>query len=125
MTKEDFINTLEEYFEETGLSEGAFNSYFSVSDQENINSTVFIDKNNDIWLTREESLIRVKTSINIDDVVEFRYSQFGSDVARFFVICNNNSGLDFCEGEVGFFENGYFGNFKDAIQWFIDNPVIT
>ena len=31
MTKEDFINTLEEYLEETGLSEGAFNSYFSVS----------------------------------------------------------------------------------------------
>ena len=123
MTKEEFINTLEEYLEKTGMSEGDFGAYFSVGDKKNINTTIFIDDNNHIYLTPDESLNRIKTSICISNVREFRFSQFGEDGGRFFILCDDNSGLDFCEGEIGFFENGYYGNFKDAFQWFTKNIV--
>ena len=123
MTKQEFINTLEEYLEKTGMSEGTFNAFFCVSDQRNINSTIFIDDDNYIHLTPEGSINRVKTTININNVIEFRYSQFGEDGGRFFVICNDNSGLDFCEGDIGFFENGCYENFRDAFQYFEKNIV--
>ena len=80
-------------------------------------------QDNYIWLTEEESVKRIKTSINVDNITEIRYSQFGSDGGRFFVICKDDTGLDFCEGEIGFFTNEYYGNFKKATEWFKENPV--
>ena len=102
---------------------GCYNVYFSVGDAENVNTTIYIDRENYIWITDDESVKHIKTSINIDNIVEIRYSQFGSDGGRFFVICQDNTGLDFCEGEIGFFTNGDYGDFKTAIAWFTDNPM--
>ena len=123
MKKTEFIELLEKYLDETGMDCGAYNAYFSIGDMENINTTIYIDRDNYIWLTEEESVKRIKTSINVDNITEIRYSQFGSDGGRFFVICKDDTGLDFCEGEIGFFTNGYYGNFKKATEWFKENPV--
>ena len=124
MTKTEFVNLLGDYLDETGMSDGAYNVFFSVGDNENINTTIYIDKENFIWITGNESVRRVKTSINVQDVIELRYSQFGSDGGRFFIICSDYSGLDFCEGEIGYFTNGYFGVFNDAVDWFTNNPIL-
>lgn len=78
---------------------------------------------NFIRITENESVKRIKTSINIDNIIEIRYSQFGSDGGRFFVICQDDTGLDFCEGQIGFFTKGYYGSFKKATDWFTENPV--
>lgn len=97
--------------------------FFSVGDADNVNDTIYIDKDNYIWITDNESVKRIKTSINVDNIIEIRYSQFGSDGGRFFVICQDDTGLDFCEGEIGFFVKGYYGSFKKATDWFTENPV--
>lgn len=123
MKKSEFIELLEEYLENTGMSGGSFNAYFRVGDTENINTTIYIDSDNFIRITENESVKRIKTSINIDNIIEIRYSQFGSDGGRFFVICQDDTGLDFCEGQIGFFTKGYYGSFKKATDWFTENPV--
>lgn len=123
MDRSSFLDTISEFLDNTGMSDGNYNSYFSAGDERNLNTTIYVDEKNNVWLTDDESIVRVKTTINTDNVVEFRYSQFGADGGRFFVICNDNSGLDFCEGEIGFFKDGYYGDFKNAIQWFRDHPV--
>ena len=123
MKKSEFIELLEEYLDDTGMANGCFMAYFSVGDTANVNTTIYVDKDNFIWITDRESVKRIKTSINVDNITEIRYSQFGSDGGRFFVICQDGTGLDFCEGQIGFFTNGYYGNFKKAIDWFTENPV--
>ena len=123
MKKAEFIELLEEYLDNTGMTSGCYNAYFSVGDTDNINTTIYIDRENYIWITDNDSVNRIRTSINVENVVEIRYSQFGSDGGRFFVICRDNTGLDFCEGEIGFFTNGYYGSFMKATDWFADNPV--
>lgn len=42
MKKSEFIELLEEYLENTGMSGGSFNAYFSVGDTENINTTMLL-----------------------------------------------------------------------------------
>lgn len=123
MTKTEFMNSLNDYLSETGMNGGSYDAFLSVGDNENINTTIYIDQENIIWITGNESVKRVKTSINIQDIIELRYSEFGSDGGRFFVICNNYTGLDFCEGEIGYFTDGYYGEFKNAVDWFTNNPV--
>lgn len=123
MKRTEFIDLLEEYLDNTGMANGCYNAFFSVGDADNVNTTIYIDKDNYIWITENESVKRIKTSINIDNIIGIRYSQFGSDGGRFFVICQDDTGLDFCEGEIGFFTNGYYGSFKKATDWFTENPV--
>ena len=123
MTKTEFISLLEEYLEKTGMSCGNWDAFLSVGDEENRNTTIYVDKEGFVWITADESVKRVKTSINVQDVIELRYSQYGSDDGRFFVICSNYEGLDFCEGEIGYFANGYYGDFHDAVDWFTANPI--
>lgn len=106
------------------MSSGVYDAFFSVGDDEDINTTIYIDKENFIWIRGNESVRCVKTSINIQEIVELRYSEFGRDSGRFFVICSNYTGLDFCEGEIGYFTNGYYGNFADSVEWFTNNPVL-
>lgn len=124
MTKAEFIAVLNNYLDKTGMSDGSYyNAYLSVGDDKSINTAVYIDEEGFIWITANESVKRIKTSINVQDVVELRYSQFGNGGGRFFVICSNYAGLDFCEGEIGYFENGYYGKFNDAFEWFTNDPV--
>ena len=123
MKKAEFIKLLEEYLDNTGMSDGCYDVFFSVGDVKNVNTTIYIDKDNCIWITDDESVKRIKTSINVDNIIEIRYSEFGSDEGRFFVICQDDTGLDFCEGKIGFFTNGYYGSFKKATDWFTENPV--
>ena len=123
MTKTEFIIALNNYLNETGMNGENPDFYFSVGDDENINTTIYIDKENFIWITGNQSVKRVKTSINVQDITELRYSEFGSDGGRFFVICDNYTGLDFLEGEIGYFTNGYYGKFNNAVDWFTSNPV--
>lgn len=40
------------------------------------------------------------------------------------MICNNYTGLDFCEGEIGYFTDGYYGEFKNAVDWFTNNQLV-
>lgn len=110
MKKAEFIKLLEEYLDNSGYSDGCYDAYLSVGGAENVNTTIFIDRQNYIWITDDESVKRIKTSINVDNIVEIRYSQFGRDGGRFFVICQDNTGLDFCDGEIGFFRNGGYEN---------------
>ena len=44
MTKTEFVNLLGDYLNETGMNCGTYNAYFSVGDDENINTTIYIDK---------------------------------------------------------------------------------
>ena len=50
MTKTEFVNLLGDYLDETGMSDGAYNVFFSVGDNENINTTIYIDKENFIFV---------------------------------------------------------------------------
>ena len=94
MKKAEFIDLLEEYLDNTGMTSGCYNAFFSVGDADNVNTTIYIDKDNYIWITDNESVKRIKTSINVDNIIEIRYSQFGSDGGRFFVVCQDDTGLD-------------------------------
>lgn len=120
MKKGSFIELMKEYLYQTGMSEGVYNnSYFSVDDKKNKNTTIYVDEDNYVWLVSKDSVKRVKTSINIDNVEEFRYGQFGSNEGEFFVICNDNAGLHFLEGKIYYiFPNGYYGAYQDAIEYF-------
>lgn len=120
MKKDVFIELMEEYLYQTGMSEGVYNnSFFSVDDKKNINTTIYVDEDNYIWLTSNHSVKRVKTSINVDNIVEFRYGQFGSDEGEFFVICNDDAGLHFLEGKIYYIlPNGYYGTYQEAIEYF-------
>ncbi len=124
MKKAEFIELLDEYLNNTGMNSGCYNGAFlSVGDEKNVNTSIYIDDEDRIWVADDESVKRVKTSIHVDDIVEIRYSAFGSDGGRFFVICRDYSGLDFCEGEIGFFTDGYYGSFKKATDWFTNDPA--
>ena len=128
MKKDEFIKLIWEYFSNTSWQDEYaniqhYNSYFSVGDEENENTSIYIDKDNYIWIRNIESVVRVKTSIKVDDIMEIRYSEFGCEGGRFFVICQDYSGLDFCEGEIGYFKDGYYGAFENAVDWFKNHPV--
>lgn len=123
MEKTKFINLLEEYLDETGMSGGNWNAFLSIGDDESINTTIYIDQEDFIWIIADESVKRVKTSINVQDIIELRYSELGRNGGRFFVICSNYAGLDFCEGEIGYFTNGYYGEFNNAVDCFTNNPI--
>ena len=123
MTRLEFIEKLNDFLEYTGMSTGAFGSYISVGDDAEINTDIYIDKDNNVWLTGRDSIIRIKTSINVDNVTELRYDSAGDDVNRFFIICKDYSGLDFSYGKIRFFENGYIGDPRNALEWFEKNPV--
>lgn len=123
MTRSEFIETLNDYLELSGMTgDGCL-----AGDDAKNNTSIYVDNENNVWLTGRESIIRIKTSINVDNVIEFRYDQFGPNGGgcgvRFFIICKDYSGLDFCEGSINFFENGYVGDFRDALEWFEKNPV--
>ena len=119
MTNNEFIEKMEAFLDKTGMSDGCYgNSFMSVGEDKDINTSIYVDSDGQIWLSGQESVKRIKTCINVSSVKEFRYSQFDEEGGRFFVICDDYTGLDFCEGEVGFFQNGDFSIFKDAIDWF-------
>lgn len=69
------------------MTSGCYNMFFSVGDADNVNTTIYIDKDNYIWITDNEYVKRIKTSINVDNIIEIRYLQFVSDGGKFFVIC--------------------------------------
>lgn len=119
MEKEEFIKKCSSCFEKAGMSDGSWSVFYTVGDDPDVNTTVFIDKEGFIFLTKENSVIRVKTSINVADIVDFRFDQFGQEeTERFFIICKDFTGLDFCRDTIGFFKNGEVGRFRDAFLWF-------
>ena len=125
MTKKEFIDKMNEYLETTGLSEGAFECYYTCGDEKNIDTTFYIDEVGDLYIRAEDSIIRIKTSINVKNVEEFRYSEWGSDECYFYIICDDYSGLYFSQNDVFYFENGSlkYGEYKKAIEWFTEHPV--
>ena len=119
MKQSEFIELLEEYFHNTGMS--SWEPYLSVGNKENVNTTIYIDRDNFIWIRNDESVKRIKTSINVDNIIELRYTDSSEDY--FVVICQDDTGLYFRDGEINFFTNGYYGSYKKAIDWFAENPV--
>ena len=63
MKQSEFIELLEEYFHNTGMS--SWEPYLSVGNKENVNTTIYIDRDNFIWIRNDESVKRIKTSINV------------------------------------------------------------
>ena len=119
MNKVDFMILLNGLLHETGMDGGYFNNVFmTVGDKREENTTVYIDEENYIWLTENESLIRIMTPVNVDHVVDFRFGAFGPLEERFFVICDDYSGLEFCEGDIYYFRNGDYGKSVKATALF-------
>lgn len=54
------------------MANGCYNAFFSVGDADNVNTTIYIDKDNYIWITENESVKRIKTSINVDNIIGIR-----------------------------------------------------
>ena len=121
MEKNKFIELLEEYLDVTGMDSGMGNAFFEVGDEENVNTTIYIDPQNYIWITEGDSVIRIKTSINISDVTKFRYLTKSKE--DFCFICKDNSGLEFVEGCIYYFTNGSLNDSKSATEYFTNNPV--
>lgn len=127
MEKPEFISTMWDYYQESGLGSGAneHNVYLTVGDERNANTNIFVDENGDIWVADYQSVKRVKTSINVEDVVEFRFDEYGSDSIEpcFFIICKDYSGLMFCDKRIRYFEDGDYDHWKYAVDWFMEHPV--
>lgn len=123
MERSKFIELLEDHLNKTGYSDGLFNHYWTVGDREDVNSTFYVDGENFLWLTGDDSVKRIKTPINMEHVVEFRWDAIGDDNSRFFIICDDYSGLDIVDSGIYYFENGNYGDGKDAIEWFTEHPV--
>lgn len=130
MKKNEFILKMKEFLYNSGINKD--NTWITVGDDPEVNTTIFIDSDGWVYISRDCSVKRIKTSINVANVTDLRYADGIKESRRICVICNDYSGLDICyyyrnddlfnDGMMSFFQNGYIGHYEDAVEWFETNP---
>lgn len=73
ITITEFIEKMDKFISCTGMDGLKYDKYLSVSEDKEINSSIFFDTEGQIWLAGQYSVKRIKTSINVSNVKEFRY----------------------------------------------------
>jgi len=97
MTTEEFITKFKKFSEDC-FEDACYQP--TIGSDSSINTEVFIDEEGFIWLRINRSWKRVKTSVNVNNVVEFRYSdtnQYGYE-KEFFIICTDDTGFSVIDG---------------------------
>ena len=56
-----------------------------------VNTKITVDDDGFVWIREYESFKRVKTTVNVHDISEFRRDDM--DEKCFYVICNDNTGF--------------------------------
>lgn len=127
MDTQEFLSTLWDYYQESGLGTGENEDsiYLTAGDERDANTNIYVDEYGDIWVADYKSVIRVKTSINVQDVVDFRFNEEGADSIEpcFFAICKDYSGLMFWDKRIRYFEDGDYDHWRFAVDWFMEHPV--
>jgi hypothetical protein len=89
MDYETFSSKWNEFCEKTK------NDYdMKIGNDMSINTRITIDENGDVWVRAYESFKRVKTTVNLKDVVEFRWPDYREVPDSFYIICNDYSGFE-------------------------------
>lgn len=111
-------------------SKGWLFSVHQLGKDMSVNTRLVIDEDGFIWIRDGGSGLtwnRVKTNVNVLNIVEFRASD--DDYTSFFVICNDNNGFSFvAEGEAGeiyYYENGEPSGRGTAFDHFSELPIET
>lgn len=95
METKEFIKQLKEAIEETQFGT---NDYFVAGDDMSINTSLTVDPDGYLWFldgSFYENFNRIKTNINVKDIIEIRKNPSEVYFTCFWVICNDNTGLCF------------------------------
>ena len=115
MKIEEFISTMTEWCEKTN------NTYdFTIGKDMSVNTRITIDEEGFIWIRACESFKRVKTTVNVCDINEFRLSDF--DEECFYVICNDDTGFEVHESEFYYCIDGQPSGWGSAVEHFTEFP---
>ncbi len=94
----------------------------TVGKDKTINTRIVIDDKGVIWIREGYTWNRVKTSVNVENVIEFRASD--DRFVCFFVICEDNTGFAFeSDGEIYYYVDGEPSGWGSAFEHFSKFPV--
>ena len=91
MSTEEFISNFNKYCADHIEDLPTIGTDFSIDSQ------VLIDEEGVIWLREWNSWKRIKTAININNVIEFRHAE--REEWGFYIICADDTGLNVCQEE--------------------------
>ena len=88
------------------------------------NTRIVIDEDGYFILREAESWKRVRTSVNVADVTELRFTDSEYEPAGFFIICADDTGLmiDADEDEIYYYEDGAPSGWGSATEHFRRYP---
>ncbi len=118
---DEFIVKLAEWIKKYPCFEGT-----TIGKDMSINSRIVVDEDGYIWIREDHfSWNRVKTNINVSNIVEFRASD--NDIVCFYIICENNDGLAFEDegdmGEIFYYVNGEPSGWGTVVEHFKKFPA--
>ena len=115
MKIEEFIEKLSDWCEKTT------NTYdFTIGKDMSVNTKITVDEEGFIWIRAYESFKRVKTTVNVRDINEFRMSDF--DEKCFYVICDDYTGFEVHDSEFYYCIDGQPSGYGDAVEHFTRFP---
>lgn len=115
MTVSEFVDTFKEWVERYGYSD-----YYTIGTDFGDNFAVLVDEDGYIFMQEYESWRRVKTSVNVKNIVEFRK---GFNDQEFFIICADDTGFSVDSDGIYFCEEGRPSGWGNAFDYFMQFPV--
>ena len=97
-----------------------------------VNTRVVVDEAGWIWVRDAESFKRKRTSVNVQDVVEFRRDDYYTEYGTFYIITTEDNGLEFSiekgfssqlDVEIYYCEDGKLSGYGTAVEHFSQFPA--
>lgn len=115
MTKDKFINTLKKWDKE--YNDGNLIVVGSLEED----GDVIVDDKGFIWINEFESWRRVKTSVNVTNIIAFRKSRYDN---TYYIICSDDTGFMVDNGtEFYYCIDGRPSGYGSAFNHFMEFPV--
>lgn len=126
MTTQEFIENFNKYCEK-GFDD--VDEPLTIGSDFSIDKRIVIDEAGFVWLREQQSWKRIKTSVNVNNVIEFRRAE--QECWGFYIICSDDTGFNICsEGpvadpymEIYYYLDGKPSGWGTAIEHFKRFPV--
>ena len=115
MKIDEFITLFEEWCNKTNNADD-----FTVGKNMQINTKLTVDEGGFIWIRENELFKRVKTTVSVDDISEFRL--LGYDEECFYIICSDNSEFEVRKNECYYCIDGKPSGWGSAVEHFEKFP---